>query len=129
LAVFLFLWGGMFGGVGLYLLSRGQKITFDRYAGLYYRGKGYIHSNSNDHKRQGQLEDIHAIQVISERVSSSPADGGSMTFTSHELNLVFRNGERLNVMDHGDHEEVENSASQLGSLECTYLESNLLAMG
>jgi len=103
----------MFGGIGLYLLSRDQKITFDRLAGLYYRGKGYDHSNSKNRKQQGQLNDIHAIQLISERVSSS--DGGPMTtFTSYELNLVFPNGERINVMDHGSCEEVEYSALRLG---------------
>lgn len=113
LGVFMFLWGGMFGGVGLYLLSRDQKITFDKLAGLYYRGKGYVHSNSKSRKQQGQLNEIHAIQLISERISSS-GDGPSSTFTSYELNLVFRNGERINVMDHGNREEVESSALQLG---------------
>ena len=54
------------------------------------------------------LEDIHALQLISEYCR-----GSKRSYYSYELNLVLRNGRRINVMDHGDSEKLREDAKTL----------------
>ncbi len=102
--------GAMFVGVSLLMLSSNKKMTFDKTSGTYFRGKRYEPSQRNDAARQGRLSDIYALQLIGESIRS---DNGS--YRSYELNLVFRNGERANVMDHGESLDVDASAKLLAS--------------
>ena len=44
-----------------------------------------------------ELDQVHAVQLIDERVRRSK--GGY--FISYELNLVFKNCSRINIVDHG----------------------------
>ncbi len=91
-----------------------SNFTFDKQSGLYYLGKSYD-SELNDRERQGNLNDIHAIQIIPKRIlgAGGMAEGsGNGILLSDELNLVFKDCDRINVMDHGD--DLEESALQLG---------------
>ena len=54
------------------------------------------------------LETIHALQLISEWVSSD--DGG---YHSFELNLILKDGGRLNVVDHGGQDRIREDAKVL----------------
>jgi hypothetical protein len=110
-AVICILFGGVFSAVGGFSLSGKNLLTFDRVRGVYFRGGAYVAHPRPDRQRQGKLSDIHALQLISETVSGSK--GGS--FTSYELNVVFEDGERMNVMDHGDGAQIEASAKQLAT--------------
>lgn len=110
-AIFCVVFGGLFAAVGIFSLSSKELLTFDRVHGVYFRGGAYAPHARPDRQRQGRLADIHALQLISETVSGSK--GGS--FTSYELNVVFGDGERMNVMDHGDGDEIESSAKQLAA--------------
>jgi len=112
--VFMIVWGVMFGGAGVLLLKSDKKFTIDRIKGAYYRGKKFDSLNNSDRDQQGYIRDIHAIQLIDERIRSSSSSGGSSTYTSYEMNLVFKDAERINIMDHGKREDVENSAKELG---------------
>ncbi len=112
--LFFVLWGGIFGGVGILILAAGRPLTFDRVLGSYYRGKAAAPDRAPERTRQGVLSDIHALQILSEQVSSSSRNGSSRSYTSYELNLVFPDGERLNVMDHGSRESIDESARTLG---------------
>ncbi len=116
-AIFMIVWGAIFGGVGLLLLKGGKRLTFDRSTGSWYRGKqpDPMSMSAPDREKHGRFEDIHALQLLRETVRSSSSNGGSSTYDSYELNLVFRDGERLNVMDHGNRESLEESARQLGA--------------
>ncbi|KFE29417.1 hypothetical protein DN31_3870 [Vibrio mimicus] len=40
--------------------------------------------------------------------------GGASSYTSYELNLVFKDGERINIMDHGKGKDIDDSAKNLG---------------
>jgi hypothetical protein len=105
----------VFGVVGVSLLKENKKFTFNKSTGVYYQGKEYDTLNVSDRSRQGQLSDIHAIQLLSERCHShSPR--GSCVFTSYEMNLVFKDGERINVMDHGKGNDIYDSAKRLGRM-------------
>lgn len=106
---FLLLWGAGFGGAGWFMLLGGKPLTFDARAGVYYRGKAYVHGAGLAGDQQGFIGRIHALQLVSERLTSSGRNRSS--FTSHELNLVLDDGERVNVMDHGG--DVEACARKL----------------
>lgn len=112
LPLFLLVWGAIFSAAGYFLVRR-TPLTFDASAGVYFRGKHYDPQKAlSAPTEQGPLASIHALQVISERIQSS-SRGGSRTYTSHELNLVFQDGERMNVMDHGG--DVVAAARQLAA--------------
>jgi len=61
-------------------------------------------------KQSARLSEIAAIQIIDEHVSGSK--GGS--YSSWEINLVSEDGQRLNVMDHGNKESIIADAKKLG---------------
>ncbi|CCO46553.1 conserved hypothetical protein [Vibrio nigripulchritudo SOn1] len=108
LSTFLLVWGGMFSAFGLRTLTRNRKVIFDKSCGLYYFGFKQDVYDKIDPTEQGNLKDIHAIQLVRELM------GGERKYVSHELNLIFRNGERLNVMDHAKKDAIEDAAMRLG---------------
>jgi hypothetical protein len=81
---------------------------------VYYRGKAY-RPGVLPREQQGPVSAIHAIQLLEERIRSSTRGGGRSTYSSYELNLVFTDGERLNVLDHGKADAVLEAARQLAS--------------
>lgn len=114
LGFFMLVWGGMFGGVGFFVLHKGKKFTLDKAKGIYFRGQAFDDFGNDDRSQQGYLKDIHAIQLIAEHVSSSSSDGRSSNYMSYEMNLVLKDGERVNIMDHGKGKDVDESAQRLG---------------
>lgn len=104
---FLLLWGAGFGGAGWFLLLGSKPLTFDKRAGVYFRGKAYAHGVGRAADQQGSLGHIHALQLVSEHISGNKG----RSYRSHELNLVLDDGERVNVMDHGG--EIETCAKRL----------------
>jgi hypothetical protein len=85
-------------------------IVFDKHKGIFWK----------DRKSPSKLVDkkflkcflefsnIHAIQLITECVTDS--DGH---YESYEMNLVLKNGDRVNVVDHGDDGQLREDASKL----------------
>ncbi|WP_305371924.1 hypothetical protein [Photobacterium leiognathi] len=114
LGLFMIVWGGMFGGVGILMLKKDKIFTIDKFNGSYYKGKEFDNLNSQDRFKQGYIKDIYAIQLINERIKSSSSNGRSSSYTSYELNLVFKDGERINIMDHGKGKDIADSAKYLG---------------
>ncbi len=64
-------------------------------------------------KQTVEFAQIHALQVLEERVSGSE---DSPNYTSYELNLVLKDGSRLNVLDHGDRARLERDAELLAKM-------------
>lgn len=100
-----------FAMVGGFLLYFGTApVVFDKSRGFFWKGRkardGVFDSNSHEHF--AGLEDIHALQLISEYCR-----GSKRSYYSYELNLVLRNGRRINVMDHGDCEKLREDARTL----------------
>ncbi|MFU8893671.1 MAG: hypothetical protein ACNA8L_08585 [Luteolibacter sp.] len=102
--IFLLIFGLLFAGAGGYMMYSALTPT------VFDKGHGYFCKNRLkpehtftvvDIKNHVPLTRIHAIQLISERVSSSGSRGRSSSYKSHELNLVLDDGTRLNVVDHG----------------------------
>jgi hypothetical protein len=97
----------MVGGVMLYFGT--APIVFDRRQGCFWKGRQDPARvfDKRGLKNFAQLPDIHALQIISEYCS------GKNSFYSYELNLVFKDGSRLNVVDHGNLPALREDAAKL----------------
>ena len=122
LAGAIFLQGGViFGVIGFILKSKlSQSIVFDRQVGGYWRG-----SITSTDEHVVALTDIHALQIIekwvegTESAETEHSPGGySPGYSSFELNLVTTDGQRHNVVDHGDLEALREDAESL----CDFLQ-------
>ena len=92
----------IFGGAGalFYRSLLRHECTFDKFTGQLVRGEK-IH----------KLTDVCAIQLIRERIRSSGTGSSShSSYDSYELNLVRRDGTRLNVTDHGSLSRIRADA-------------------
>lgn len=92
--------GSFFAVLGIVMLFRGKRIVFDRAVGRFWDKKGHLAG--------GSLSDIYAIQIIPKKCYA-----GKDIFYAHELNLVTRNGDRINVLNHGDLEAMRKDARVL----------------
>jgi hypothetical protein len=79
--------------------SFSKPVIFDKTKGMYWKGwkapKRYL--AEGDKESSSRIGDIYALQIIPELVRSD-----NKSYVSYELNLVLRDGSRMNVVDHGD---------------------------
>ena len=95
--------------VGVFMLASARRGIFDRASGWYWKGgQTPIAPGPDTAKRACRLTEVHAVQLIRERVS-----GKNSSYWSYELNLVLRDGRRLNVVDHGNLEKLRADAGRL----------------
>ena len=83
--------------VWMFWRARSNQIQFDRSAQQFTQ-RGC----------QFPLSDVHALQLLRERVR-----GSEDSYFSYELNLVFRDGHRRNVTDHGALKAIRDDAQML----------------
>ncbi len=101
----------MLAGVGLaiaifagrMLYNGTAPIVFDRRSGIFCKGR-----NARAGKGRILIDQIHAIQLISEHCS-----GKNRGYYSYELNLVLRDGTRIQVIDHGSLELMLTDSKKL----------------
>ena len=111
LFVFLPLFGLAFGAAGFFML-RGAMTprVFDLSHGYYCRSRkkpehAFDPSEIKDHVR---LSEIHALQLLSEYCR-----GDKSSYYSYELNLILKDGSRINVVDHGGRSAIIRDAQEL----------------
>lgn len=87
-------------------------IVFDRQKGFFWKGRRGPEKTPGrkDSKKFAELENIHALQLISEFIKSD-----KNSYTSYELNIVLKDGRRINVVDHGRKEKLREDAETLGA--------------
>lgn len=105
--------GLLFAGVGIWLVRGGTApVVFDRRHGAFWKGRlpPYEARNTADIKDYATLDRIHALQIVSEHVR-----GNKTSYTSYELNVVLADGERINVVDHGDYKALRAHATTLAA--------------
>ena len=105
--------GLVFTAAGAGMLRSGTApIVFDKRRGAYWRGRVAPHELSNraGHKETTDLDQIHALQLISERCTSDDS-----SYYSYELNLVLVDGKRINVVDHGNDTALHDDARVLAA--------------
>lgn len=105
--------GLVFAAIGagmLYFVTR--PTVFDRQLGWFWKGPAGARTLSefNKLKHATPLRDIQALQLLAEHVK-----GSKSSYYSYELNLVLTDGRRLNVMDHGDQNDLRADADKLAS--------------
>lgn len=112
--VFMLLGGVGIVAVGILASISDKKITIDKSNGFYYRGKVSKRLNSQDRTQQGYIEDIYAIQTIEKEKSFKVRDDPQIhTYISYEINLVFKDGERMNLMKSAKEKYMDDSAKAL----------------
>jgi hypothetical protein len=103
--------GFVFAAVGIGMLYFGTApIVFDKSKGCFWKGRTVPDgiNNSQVIKHFAHIADIHALQLVSEYCS-----GNKSSYYSYELNLVLRNGNRINVVDHGNCGKLKEDAQRL----------------
>jgi len=113
---FLLAFGAVFGAVGGGMLwFATAPVVFDKRQGAFWRGRTAPAETYHRAalKHYTPLAEIHALQIVKERVS-----GDKSSYDSFELNLVLTDGRRINVTDHGDYDTLRQNADTLsGFLE------------
>jgi hypothetical protein len=109
--LFIVLFGLIFFAAGSWLFYTFAKpVIFDRTKGMYWKGwkapKGYLAQDSV--KEGSRIGNIHAIQILAEFVR-----GDKSSYYSYELNLVMKDGSRMNVIDHGSAIKIREDAKIL----------------
>ena len=108
--VFLLL-GCVFAGIGGGMLYFGTSpVVFDKRRGCFWKGRRDPSQllNKKSIKHYAELDNIHALQLISEYCRSN-----KNSYYSFELNLVLNDGNRINVIDHGNKEKIRQDAGIL----------------
>lgn len=111
--LFLLAFGLVFTAVGSFIYYKYSKpIVFDKLTGNYWKGFKEPDHNTviSTDKNSCRLNDIHAIQILSEYVR-----GDKNSYYSYELNLVLTDGTRLNVVDHGNKISIIQDAETLSA--------------
>lgn len=90
---------------------------------LKFSDKNYIFNGSRSRiemKNESpiQFSQVHAIQILSERIRSTSSSRSRRrhTYRSYELNLVLKDKRRINIMDHGNREALVQDANKISSL-------------
>jgi len=105
------LFGLLFFAVGALMLYFGTTpIVFDRASGYFWKGRKTPQDVLDWHslKNVAQIGEIHALQILAEYIR-----GSKSSYYSYELNIVLRDGKRLNVVDHGNLNKLREDAKTL----------------
>lgn len=108
-----FIAGLVFAAVGAALFRAGTApIVFDRQKGFFWKGRTAPDRvfDRKSLKCFAELQDVHALQIVSETCSSDDS-----SFCSYELNLVLHDGRRINVVDHGNRNALRQDADTLAA--------------
>ena len=103
--------GSIFVLAGVAMLYFPKPRVFDKQLGWFWAGSKKLSGEQELSllKKSARLNEIAAIQIISERLS-----GKNSSYTSWEINLVSHDAQRLNVMDHGNKRSIQEDAQKLG---------------
>ncbi|QBG48636.1 hypothetical protein EGM51_14950 [Verrucomicrobia bacterium S94] len=98
------------GGCMLYYFS--TPSVFDRRNGFFWKGRKSPDEvvNRSRLKQFVEFDRIYALQLISEYCRSDKS-----SFYSYELNLILKDGSRINVFDHGKLDAARADAEKLSA--------------
>lgn len=110
---FIVLFGLIFLAAGSWMFySFAKPVIFDRTKGMYWKGwkapQRYVAQSSVD--EGSRIGNIHAIQILPEFIRSD-----NSSYFSYELNIILRDGSRMNVVDHGDPIKLREDADILAN--------------
>lgn len=109
LLLFALFFGGIFLAAGLFMFYFfALPKVFDTFYGLYYTGWKQPKDDFKTKSKVTELNQVAALQILRERVRSK---NGS--YYSYELNLILKDASRVNVIDHGNHNQIIEDATSL----------------
>jgi hypothetical protein len=98
-----------------------KPVVFDKHLGMFWEGRKQPDRiiGHGSAKCLGRIDDIYALQLIDTYITTGVSgDPDSHTYYNIELNLVMKDGARLNAMKHGDtvnlHKDAEVLSEFLG---------------
>ena len=103
--------GASFVAAGVFMWAFAIKPrVFDKSARYFWKGRKSPEATFADETSANwvALEDIHALQIIAERIRT-----GKNFYHSYELNLVRHDGRRMHVVDHSDRARMLADAQTL----------------
>lgn len=109
--LFMSIFGTIFSLAGLFMFFQFAKpAVFDTMYGYYWKGRKKVDFGIGSGKPDifTSLNQIHALQIIAEHVKSNKS-----SYYSYELNLVLKDGNRKNVVDHGNISRLREDAQKL----------------
>lgn len=104
--------GGVFALAGGVMLAFSRRtIMFDRGSGWFWKGwRAPVAPGADAARRACRLAEVHALQLLKEHVR-----GNKSSYWSYELNLVLRDGRRINVVDHGNVKRLREDAARVAT--------------
>ena len=110
-AWFILLFGTVFFGVSVFMYrTMGKPIIFDQSMGFVYKGfkQPKFSGAQEENTELTYFSDIHAIQIIEEYIHSDKS-----RYYSYELNLVLKDANRVNIIDHGNYQQIAQDAQDI----------------
>lgn len=109
--LFIVLFGAIFMAAGGWMFySFAKPVVFDKTKGMYWKDwkapTRYLAEGDEDDS--SRISNIYALQIIPELVRSD-----NKSYVSYELNLILRDGSRMNVVDHGNPVQMQEDAQKL----------------
>ena len=105
---------GLGAGLVMFLQFR-CPIVFDSITGYYWKGTRSPETAlpADAEGKWVKLDQIHALQIVSEVITRTDQYSRTHTYTSYELNLVLQDATRLNVVDHTNYAGLRPDAETL----------------
>jgi hypothetical protein len=103
--------GFVFTSLGAFMLYFGtQPVVFDRRNGFFWKGRTAPDEVLRQErlKNFAKIDQVHAIQLLSEYCR-----GNKSSYYSYEINLVLKDGGRINVVDHGNAAKIRQDAEKI----------------
>ncbi len=96
---------------GAYLWFQQNKAVFDQQNQIFFKTRRGLNAEGNleSKPQSAAFDQIHALQLIPECVRIK----NRSTFRSYELNLVLKDKQRINILDHGDLASIRKDAATL----------------
>ena len=105
------IFGAGFAAAGMFMwLFAIKPRVFDKSARYFWKGRKTpeVIFGGETSENWAPLEEIHALQILAERVRSE-----KNFYMSYELNLILKDGRRLMVVDHGHLKKMLADAKRL----------------
>lgn len=107
----------LIGGFGL--RAAFTAIVIDKSKNAFWRGREMptVENPKEPTNNYVRLSDVYALQIIAEQLHSpgNRSHGRNRNQYSFEINFVFKNGRRINLIDYGDLEHIRRDAKTLSA--------------
>jgi hypothetical protein len=115
--VFLILLGTVLLRIAYKLFKKtGKEFTLDVTKGTYCIGNNLGEASQRDFIVNGYVKDIHAVQVLKGRGFLNSRNAKSENHCGYEINIVLKDGERINIMQRQSVDDVNTSSVKLSGI-------------